>query len=184
MWSTDEGVAKAFAAGDETALRDVYERHAAAVYHLALAAVRNPADAEDVTQAVFVAAWQRRETYDPARGTILGWLLGIARRKAVDRLRQLVRQNRATDVARRAVNVDTDDGLSDELVTRLVLADELAQLPDVQRRMLELAFHDDLTHVQISALTGVPLGTVKSHLRRGLARLKARWEVDNASGSR
>ncbi len=59
-----------------------------------------------------------------------------------------------------------------------MIADELGQLPDAQRRVLELAFFDDLTHSQIAALTGIPLGTVKSNLRRGLLQLRRRWEVD------
>jgi DNA-directed RNA polymerase specialized sigma24 family protein len=67
---------------------------------------------------------------------------------------------------------------------RLVIAGELASLPADQRRMLELALYDDLTHVQITAFADVPLGTMQSHVRRGLARLKARWEVDDASRPR
>jgi RNA polymerase sigma factor (sigma-70 family) len=177
----DDGLAARFRSGDPAALKEIYDRHAAAVYHLALANLRDPGDAEDVTQAVFIAAWQGCTGFDPGRGSVLGWLLGIARRKAIDRIRDRGRQNRMFDSVRRTAEAQpVAADVADDLVTRLVIADEMSTLPDEQRRMLELAFYDDLTHVQISVLTGVPLGTVKSHLRRGLGRLKSRWEADRA----
>ncbi len=183
--SPDDGIGDRFRTGDERALRDAYDRFGPSVHHLALATLRNTADAEDVTQVTFVAAWQARASYDPAKGSLLSWLLGIARRKVVDRLREMGRQNRATDASRQVAEVPIEDGVSDRLVERLVVADELATLPPDQRRVLELAFYDDLTHQQITAVTGLPLGTVKSHLRRGMARLRDRWEVDGAApGSR
>ena len=103
---------------------------------------------------------------------MLGWLLGIARRKVVDRLRvggagEPGRPRRyARSPSRRRPT-----SRPDRVVDRLVVADELARLPDEQRRVLELAFYDDLTHPQIAAVTGLPLGTVKSHIRRGMASL-------------
>lgn len=180
----DDDLGERFRSGDEEALREAYLRFGPAVQHLAAATLRNTADAEDVVQVTFVAAWQARHTYEPAKGSLLGWVLGIARRKVVDRLRELTRQHRATDSARQMADEPVEDGLGDRLVQRLVVADELAALPVDQRRVLELAFYDDLTHQQITAVTGMPLGTVKSHLRRGMARLRTRWEVDGVtSGS-
>jgi RNA polymerase sigma-70 factor, ECF subfamily len=174
-----------FRDGDEHALRMVYDRYGGAVFHLATRLLGNRADAEDVTQVTFVAAWQGRQTFDPDRGGMLGWLLGIARRKAVDRLRSAARENRVADTVRALPEPAAGDDAPDRVVDRLVIADELAQLPTEQRRTLELAFYDDLTHPQISAVTGLPLGTVKSHIRRGMANLRRRWEVDGgASGSR
>jgi RNA polymerase sigma-70 factor (ECF subfamily) len=167
-----------FRSGDEAALRELYERHGAAVLHLARVMV-GPADAEDVVQVTFVAAWTGREGYRPDRGSLLSWLLGIARRKAIDVLQSRTRQVRVVESAAGALPTDAHVAPTAEVVVdRLVVADELAALPSEQRRMLELAFYDDLTHQQIAAVTGVPLGTVKSHLRRGLARLRGRWEVD------
>jgi RNA polymerase sigma-70 factor (ECF subfamily) len=177
----DDGFAELFRAGDERALRLAYERHGPAVFHLAARGLASTTDAEDVTQATFVAAWLGREGFDPARGSLLGWLLGIARRKIVDQIRATARADRITDSVRRLAPAAEVEAPPDRVVDRLVVADEMAQLPGEQRRVLELAFYDDLTHPQIAAVTGLPLGTVKSHLRRGMARLRSRWEVDGVT---
>jgi RNA polymerase sigma factor (sigma-70 family) len=182
--SSDDELADRLRAGDETALREAYDRHGAAVFYLAQRLLGNRSDAEDVTQVTFVAAWTGRDGFDPQRGTILGWLLGIARRKAVDRLRVAERDGRAVETVRKLAAPPPEDA-PERVLDRLVVADELATLPAEQRRTLELAFYDDLTHPQISAVTGLPLGTVKSHIRRGMASLRQRWGVDGAaSGSR
>jgi RNA polymerase sigma-70 factor (ECF subfamily) len=168
--------------GDEAALREVYDRYGAAVLHLARRTVGNVADAEDVVQATFVAAWIGRAGFDPGRGSLLSWLLGIARRKAVDTLRARARADRLADSAAHAGRTDpAGEEHADAVVERLVIADELATLPAEQRRVLHLAFFDDLTHPQIATATGLPLGTVKSHVRRGMARLRNRWEVDRGA---
>ncbi|MFF0719402.1 RNA polymerase sigma factor [Verrucosispora sp. NA02020] len=177
----EDDLADRFRHGDELALREAYDRYGRAVFHLATSTLVNRSDAEDVTQATFVAAWLGRDTFDPARGSLVGWLLGIARRKVVDRLRSVSRDNRVTEAVRQLPEPVAPGVDPDVVVDRLVVADELARLPADQRRMLELAFFDDLTHQQIAAVTGVPLGTVKSHIRRGMASLKRRWEVDGAA---
>jgi RNA polymerase sigma factor (sigma-70 family) len=177
----DSALAEAFRGGDPGALRQVYDRFGGAVFHLALRGLNSGPDAEDVTQTTFVAAWQGRETFDPDRGSLLGWLLGIARRKVIDRLRAAAREHRIADaVSALPAPVATEAG-PDRVVERLVVADELARLPGEQRRVLELAFYDDLTHQQIAAVTNLPLGTVKSHLRRGIGRLRQRLEVDGGA---
>ena len=98
--SSDDEFAERWRDGDEKALRTAYDRHGAAVMYLAQRLLGNRADAEDVTQLTFVAAWTGRDMFDPRRGTMLGWLLGIARRKAVDRLRSVARDDRATETVR------------------------------------------------------------------------------------
>jgi RNA polymerase sigma factor (sigma-70 family) len=177
----DGELAEQFRRGDDRALRHVYDRFSAAVFHLAVRSLPTTADAEDVTQATFVAAWLGRRTFDPDRGSLLGWLLGIARRQVIDRLRAHAREHRVTDTVRALPDPPSTLTDPDRVVDRLVVADGLAQLPPEQRRALELAFYDDLTHQQIATLTEQPLGTVKSHLRRGMASLKRRWEVDGAA---
>lgn len=173
-----------FRTGDERALRQVYERYSPAVFHLANSLLRNTADAEDVTQATFTAAWFGRQQFDPGKGTLLGWLMGIARRKVVDHVRASARDDKIVDAVKQ-VHTPAVESDAEMVVDRLLIADELAQLPPEQRRVLHLAFYDDLTQPQIAAGTGLPLGTVKSHVRRSLERLRRRWEVDGvASGTR
>jgi RNA polymerase sigma factor (sigma-70 family) len=180
--SDDEAeFAARFRAGDEHALREAYDRCGSAVFHLAGRMLPTSADAEDATQATFVAAWIGRESFDPSRGSMLGWLLGIARRKVIDQIRRAAREDRIADSVKRMTGSSPTEAASDRVVDRLVVAAELSNLPDEQRRVLELAFYDDLTHQQIAAITRLPLGTVKSHLRRGMARLRRRWEVDGAA---
>lgn len=181
----ERAIAERFRCGDETVLREAYDRYGGLVHRVGMACLPSHHDAEDATQATFVAAWRGRETYDPGRGTLAAWLLGIARRQAVDRLRVLHRQQDVDAAAVRLAAAYPADPSPERVVDRLVVLDELRRLTDEQRRVVELAFFDDLTHVQIAGVTGLPLGTVKSHLRRGLARLRTRWEVDGAArGSR
>jgi RNA polymerase sigma-70 factor (ECF subfamily) len=169
-----DGLVKLFRAGDERALRLIFDQYGPAVFHLATNGLTSIADAEDVTRSAFVAAWTARERFDPERGSLLAWLLGIARRQIADRVR-------ATGPTRRFVGEPS----TERVVDQLVLADEMARLPGEQRRVLELAFYDDLTHQQIAAVTGLPRDTVRSHLRGAMIRLLRRWEVDGvASGAR
>lgn len=175
----DAELAAAFPGGEDFVLREVYDRYGPLVYRIARACLPSTSDAEEVTQATFVSAWQGRHTFDPRRGTLAGWLVGIVRRRAIDRLRTVERERLSEKAAGTIPEFVTQPG-PERVVDRIVIADELGRLPDTQRRVLELAFFDDLTHSQISALTGMPLGTVKSNLRRGLIQLRHRWEVDGA----
>jgi RNA polymerase sigma factor (sigma-70 family) len=169
----DRALDAAFATGDEWTLRAAYARYGPLVYRITRTALPTPGDAEDVTQDVFVSAWRGRETYDPRLGPLGAWLTGITRR--------LERERRAVRAAAAHPARPLDESETERIVERMVVADELSRLPQSQKRLLELAFFDDLTHGQIAALTGMPLGTVKSTLRRGLDRLRHRKEVDRAT---
>lgn len=179
-----EDLAARFASGGDGALRAVYDRYGPAVLRVARAGLGDVHDAEDVVQTTFVSAWQARDSFDPAKGSLMTWLLTIARRRTVDLLRARGRHEQATRVLYEAGRPDDqapDDERPEHVVDRLVVLDELASLPAEQRRVLVHAFYDDLTHQQIAARTGLPLGTVKSHLRRGMDRLRKRWEADRAA---
>jgi RNA polymerase sigma-70 factor (ECF subfamily) len=177
----DAEIARRFRDGDEAVLREVYERHARVVYGLAVRALGRHHDAEDITQQVFVRAWRARSSFDAGRGSLGGWLVGITRRQIADRLAARAREREVADRAGTVGDPGPFPDVPDQVVDAVVVADEMNRLPDQQRTVVRLAFFDDLTHQQISALTGLPLGTVKSHLRRGLERLRRRWELDGVA---
>lgn len=160
-------------AGDATALEELYRRDAGWVFATALRALRSHHDAEDVCQQVFVDVWRGRAGFDPARGTADAWIAGITHRRVLDRLRARTRQARADDAARPA---EPATDAATEVVAGLAVETELESLPPEQQTVVRLAVVEQATHTEIADRTGLPLGTVKSHVRRGLARLRRRWE--------
>lgn len=176
----DRALAKAFASGDERALRQAYDRWGGLVHAFCLRSLTSRADAEEAAAQVFVNAWRGRGGFDVERGSLAGWLLGIARRVVVDVHRAAARED-AVREAVAALRVEPEPARDDVLVDRLLVADALAQLRPEQRRAVALVFYDGLTHEQVAGTMGLPLGTVKSHIRRGLAVLRRRLEVDGAA---
>jgi len=175
----DHRLERDFCAGHDDALARAYERWGTLVHGLAVRAV-GPTDADDVTQQVFISAWRTREQFDPARGPLGAWLVGITRHRVADALRhRAARPEQPYDPADPPSPSgpswsSAGGGAPDESVQHLDLRDEVSRLGDPQRRIVELAFWEDLTHAQISERTGLPLGTVKSHLRRTFLRLRTR----------
>ncbi|MEV5427974.1 sigma-70 family RNA polymerase sigma factor [Streptomyces sp. NPDC052701] len=169
-------LAARFAAGDEAALADVYRAWSPLVHTVARRSLGDAGEAEDVTQNVFLAAWRGRARYDPGRGTLSAWLMGITRRKVVDALAARTRRGELVAEAGSLLVLDTRRQTSEPnaVLDRVFVGRELEKLPEAQRRVVSLAFYDDLTQTQISQVTGWPLGTVKSHARRGLHRLGRR----------
>jgi len=178
-WS-DEHVFALFASGDERALAEAYRRWSRLVYTVALRSTGNREDADDVTQAAYVSAWRGRSGYDPAKGSLPAWLLTIVRRRLADHWETRSRETRRTTAMAQVV-VEASPVTVDGIVDRVLLSDELDRLGEPQRRIMELAFFQDLTHAQIASLLDLPLGTVKSHVRRSLSRLRTRLEVDGGA---
>jgi RNA polymerase sigma-70 factor (ECF subfamily) len=179
----DGEVARAFAAGHEWALAEAYERWSGLVHGIALRALADRSDAEDATQQVFVRAWNGRASFDPSRGSLVGWLVGITRHACADTWQQRSRHVRQVDAARAALGPETAPAHlgPEQVVERLAVLDAVQELDQPARGIVELAFFHDLTHTEISDRTGIPLGTVKSHIRRSLLRLRDCLEVSRAT---
>lgn len=170
-------VEAAFLDGTERGLAAAYEEHGPLVHTLCARA--HPAAAADITQEVFLAAWRSRERFDPSRGPLAAWLVGIAKNKIVDVYRKDGRQVPEINDPDGSQVERVADGRSpvDRLADRLLVTEALNSLPERPREILRLAFFEDLTQEQIADRTGVPLGTVKSDMRRGLARLRRYLEA-------
>jgi len=165
-------------ARDEAAFAALYDRYAAQVNGVALSILRNPALAEEATHDVFLRLWQQPGAFDPARGTFAGWLLRVARNRAIDLLR---RRREDTGVGGDADFTswiaDPAPGPEDEAIDRLrrqVVHEALRALSPDHRQLLELAYFTGMSQSQIAAHLGRPLGTVKSQIRAAMGRLADR----------
>ncbi len=176
----DVALAAAFVAGDEQALRSAYDRWGGLVHAFCVRSLPSRADAEEATAQVFVNAWRGRHGFDASKGSLAGWLLGIARRVVADICAAAARERALREALEHAVP-EQEVASPDQLVDRLLVADAMAQLRPEQRQAVGLAFFDGLTHAQVASTMGLPLGTTKTHIRRGLAVLRRRLEVDGAA---
>ncbi len=169
-----------FRSGDDEALRVLYEEHGALIYSYCHRIV-GPNLAADVTQEVFISAWRSRENYDSERGSFAAWLMTIAKRRCVDALRRSGRRPElVTDTTEAGSEPATENVIALERIADRMLLDEvISQLPGRARRAVEMAFFEQMTHPEIAATTGSPLGTVKSDIRRGLAAMREQLGGDD-----
>lgn len=160
-------------AGDQQAISELYDRYAKVVYAVALRVLQDAGAAEDVLQDVFLQLWRNPDAFDASRGSLAAWLAVIARHRAIDRLRQ---RRPETDIEDCVIAGGPD--FREEAERKLIIdkvREVLGQMNPDQRKLLELAFFQGLTHTEIAEKTGEPLGTVKTRIRSGLQFLRSKF---------
>jgi len=161
------------AGGDPGGIAELYDRHSRLLYGLILRILRNPGDAEETLQEVFVLVWNRAETYNPTLGSPAAWVVGIARNRAIDHFR-------ATEVRRRTVEAaanteepgGTPETVAAETEQQRIISRALDAIPQNQRELIEDAFFFGFTHSELAERHQLPLGTVKTRIRTGLQMLR------------
>ncbi|MGH8230098.1 MAG: RNA polymerase sigma factor, partial [Steroidobacteraceae bacterium] len=170
--------------GDLKALAELYDLTVARLFGLAQLIVRNRLDAEEVISDTYIEVWRNAHRFDPERGAALAWLFTICRSRSLDRHRRNRRNMlEYTQVASEELSTllaPSPEGLSNLNSAAARLGEALLELSPVRRRLVSLAFFEGLTHEEIACRVCLPLGTVKSHIRRALARLRAEL---NGSGA-
>ena len=173
----DRQLARRLVAKDGAALAELYDRLGGIVYSLALRIVRVPGDAEEVTQEVFLYAWEKASLFEANRGSLTTWLSTLARSRSIDRIRREKSQERRKDAVSRDVEVAFAQAGPDEYVALgergSLIRKALSDLPADQRQVIEIAYFEGLSQSEIAARLNTPLGTVKTRIRQGMIRLKS-----------
>jgi RNA polymerase sigma-70 factor (ECF subfamily) len=184
----DFGLMQAVAARDQRALASLYDRHSGAVFGVCLRILRDREEAEEATCDVFIELWNRSSRFDEERGHPIAYLLNLARSRAIDRLRSRGRRNRLFVVRDEDETLDPPstasplaDTLTGEMRARLERA--LSGLAPGQKRALELAYFDGMSHAEIASALGEPLGTVKTRIRQGLLRMRETLDAEYGEGA-
>jgi RNA polymerase sigma factor (sigma-70 family) len=166
-------------AGDDAALREVYDQYASFVYGLAVRVIGDTRAAEDVSQDVFVAFWERPGAFDPERGSLRTWLGTLTHRRSVDYVRrEEARRRRAEREASRVVTAPDVEEMATALLTAERVRAALDVLPPEQRRAIQLAYFGGKTYRQVAETLGIPEGTAKSRLRLALRRIADALEAE------
>ena len=160
--------------GDEHAMASLFDRYSRVVYSVALRVLREPASAEDVLQEVFMQIWRNPDSFIATRGSLGGWLAVVARNRSIDVLRRKRPTPSIEDIALASPYNLADEAERTSLVERARTA--IQHLPREQRKTLEMAFFDGLTHSEIAEMTGDPLGTVKTRIRSALLTLRKAFQ--------
>ena len=166
----DAGVIERIRSGDETALAEIYDRYSGVVYSVALRVLGDTGLAEDVLQDIFLQLWRNPQSFDSNRGDLAPWLAVIARHRSIDYLRKRRPQINIEDIV---IGINPKLQSTAELSQAVSkIKNVLEKLPAEQRLAVELAFFEELTHVEIAARTGEPLGTIKTRIRTALLALR------------
>jgi RNA polymerase sigma-70 factor, ECF subfamily len=160
---------------DREAFSQLYDRFSSLVFTLAMRMLKARSDAEDLLQEVFVQIWRQAENYSAERGSPEAWIINIARSRAIDKIRSIRRMEKSlvlTEDPARAEARNNVEGSAAESEARLTMSSALMNLPESQRRVLELAYFDGFTQSEIAERLGEPLGTIKTRMRSGIQRLR------------
>lgn len=160
---------------DRDAFSQLYDRFSSLVFTLAMRMLKVRSDAEDLLQEVFVQVWRQAQSYSVQRGSPEAWIVNIARSRAIDKIRSIRRMEKSfvlTDDPARAESSDNVESSAAESEARMAMNSALANLPETQRKVLELAYFDGLTQTEIANRLAEPLGTVKTRMRSGIQRLR------------
>lgn len=160
------------AASDSAALADLYDRHARLLYGLILRILNDRGEAEEALQDVFVQVWRHASAYNVGLGSPAAWLVGIARNRAIDRLRARAVRLRAADNVPAPSPVETPEASASAGERQRDVQRALEALPPEQRELIEHAYFSGLTQTELAARFGLPLGTVKTRIRTGLQALR------------
>ncbi len=171
--SDDTLLLNRLAAGDHRALGDLYDRHNRLLFGVIVRSLNDEGEAEEVLQEVFIQAWTHAHTYDGALGFAVGWLLGIARNRAIDRLRTRGSRQRAVEGTLSPPPVPTPELLASLTERQQNVHRALDALPADQRELIERAYFRGSTQSEMAAQLDLPLGTVKTRIRNGLQALRA-----------
>jgi RNA polymerase sigma-70 factor, ECF subfamily len=182
----DEEVMLLVQGGEARAFELLYDRHGRAAFSLAYRMVGNRVNAEDITQEAFLSIWRSRLRYDPARGSVRTWVLGIVHNRAIDGLRRSLVHDRRRETMegveeRHEARERTDVEAARREEARGVRS-ALSTLPEEQRRTIELAYFGGFTHSQIAEMLGEPIGTVKGRMRLGLEKMRRELSEGFAAG--
>lgn len=161
--------------GDEQAMASLFDRYSKIVYSVALRVLRDPASAEDVLQEIFMQIWRNPDGFIATRGSLGGWLAVVARNRSID----LLRRRKPTDTVEDVI-LASSCNLGNEAERNIMIERArvvIDQLPMEQKKTLEMAFFDGLTHSEIAEMTGDPLGTVKTRIRSGLTTLRKAFQA-------
>ena len=174
--SPDAALVQRLLQRDLSAFEELYERHSRIVYGLVLRIVQQASTAEEVVQDIFLQLWRNASQYDISRGPFLPWLLTLARNRALDQLRlkseRQRRREEQTEELPPVVTAPDFEGSLDEKRRATRVRELIASLQPQQKRVIELAYFEGLSHSEIAAKLQEPLGTVKSWIRNGLLKLK------------
>ena len=156
---------------DVNAAAELYDRYSRLLFALVLRIVKDRSEAEEVLQEVFLSVWNRAASYDARFGSVAGWLVGIARNRAIDRLRMRAVRDRAIDTPV-PPPVETPEASALQREQEHAVTRALDTLPAEQRALIEQAYFEGLTHSQLATRFQLPLGTVKTRIRAGLLALR------------